>query len=185
MTTATLVESLAALLLVAYICVKQLTWSAVDTRRMWRAPMILGIVGLVLLGTSTQVGSLSAPDLGFAALELVVALGAGALMGLAARFRPLSDAARLKAEAADARRDRARARARTEPLTTESRTGWIGIALWVVLIAVRVGFEIAGRRMGLELASSTGLIFLVVAANRAARTLVFASRLDRHLALVR
>ena len=61
----------------------------------------------------------------------------------------------------------------------ESRTGWWGLALWVLVIVIRVGIDVLAAQAGSHLAASTGIIVLLVAANRAARTAVFAYRLDR------
>jgi hypothetical protein len=175
MTFQPLFQIVLAVALLVWICVRQLMWLPVNTRRMWRTPLVLAVVGVVSL-VSARV-SVTALDIGFLVIEAVVAAGAGSAMGLMARFRPVTEQTQRRLAAAH--------RQSSEPITTESRTGWAGTALWLVLIAVRVGLGVVSHNLGLQLVSATGVIFLAVAMNRAARTIVLASRLDRHLALVR
>ncbi|MFI5893920.1 hypothetical protein ACIA5D_27855 [Actinoplanes sp. NPDC051513] len=90
-------------------------------------------------------------------LSAVFALASGALMGWIARFRPSP----------------------TNPGMVESRTGRLGVGIWIGLIAVRVALDVAGHRMGSDLAVSTGTILLVLALNRAASALVVSARQPR------
>ncbi len=53
------------------------------------------------------------------------------------------------------------------------------MVLWVVMIGVRVGIDIWATRSGAALAASTGIILLVLAANRLSRTAVFAARVAK------
>src|SRR5690349_7516840 len=109
MTTSTLIHLGIGLVLIAYICSKQLSWRPVDA-------VILALSGLF-------------------------AVASGTLMGRIARFRPSP----------------------VRPGTIESRTGWLGVGIWLGLITVRVALDVAGHRMGSELAVSTGTILLVLA----------------------
>ena len=34
------------------------------------------------------------------------------------------------------------------PGRTESRTGWLGVAIWIALVVIRVGLDVVGRRTG-------------------------------------
>ncbi len=61
----------------------------------------------------------------------------------------------------------------------ETRTGWAGVALWLALIAVRIGMDVAATRLGAGAVTGTAMILLVLAANRAARTAVLVLRLER------
>jgi hypothetical protein len=176
MSIANIGEALLGVALVVWIVFRQMRWTAVDIGRMWRMPLILGGVGVITLVTSGGTKALTAADLGLLALELGVALVTGALMGMVAVFRPISE------KALAGWRSRRRSDDTAEP-TTESRTGWIGLALWVVMIAVRVGLGFWGHSLGSALAESSGVILLVLAVNRAVRTLVFSMRHDRHLTL--
>ena len=91
-------------------------------------------------------------------------------MGGLAHFRPLQSPVQLGNDA-------------RYIATYDSRTGVLGMVLWVLVIAVRVGVDALASTAGSHLATATGVIFLVFAANRAARTAVFSARLDRHAAL--
>jgi hypothetical protein len=157
-------------LLIGWVGYKQLVWRPVVVARMWRGPAVFAIVGAVLLVQQVKPSQLSALDLAVVAGELVLSLGVGAWMGAIARFRRLP-----------------------QPLVTgkdgrdiaeyESRTGVLGLLLWVGIIVVRVGVDVVATQAGSHLAAATGILLLVFAANRAARTAVFAARLDRHRAL--
>ena len=163
------------LALVAFVGYRQMTWRAVDPARMWRLPIILAIVGAVMLGSMTKVTQLTGIDVGVLLLELVVSLGLGALMGALAMIRPLSDdGIRLYAQAHAGDR-----RPGSANVWLETRTGWLGMALWLVLIAVRVGIDYAAGAAGSTLAASTGVILLMVAANRIARVSVIVYRAGR------
>jgi hypothetical protein len=161
--------------LLIWILYRQMTWTPVNVARMWRMPLILAVVGVIILFTSGGQKPLTAVDLGLLAIELAVAVVTGALMGFVAVFRPIGE------QSLAAWRSRRRDSDTTEP-TVESRTGWIGLVLWILLIAVRVGLGFWGHSLGSAIAESSGVILLVVAVNRAVRTLVFSMRHDRHLA---
>ena len=176
MTITNLLEALLGVAGIIWICAKQLRWTAVSVQRMWRMPILLGAIGVFTLLTSGSKAVLTGADLGLLAIELVAAVATGAAMGWIAVFRPISP------KALAAWRGRRRSDDGSEP-TVESRTGWIGIALWVVLIAVRIGLAFWGHSMGSALAESSGVILLVIAVNRAVRTLIFTVRHDRHVAL--
>ncbi|NMO00533.1 hypothetical protein HH308_04805 [Gordonia sp. TBRC 11910] len=159
-----------AVLVVAVLgvmCYRQTTWRPVEVSQMWRMPIILGIVGLVMVSqTSGRVGTL---DVALIAIELVVSLAIGAWMGAIAHFR------RLPEPVAFGKDDRYLAE-------YESRTSAWGSALWLLMIATRIGLAVVAHLTGAQLAASTGLILLAFAANRAGRTFVFAGRLTRHAA---
>jgi len=169
-------EALIGVALVIWIVYRQMTWTAVDIGRMWRMPLILGAVGVITLVSSGSAKALTATDLGLLAIELAVAVVTGALMGFVAVFRPITE------KSLAAWRLRRRSDGAPEP-TTETRTGWVGLVLWVVLIAVRVGLGFWGHSLGSAIAESSGVILLVVAVNRIIRTLVFSLRHDRHVSL--
>ncbi len=161
MTLQTSANAILILALVTFIGFRQLKWRPIAVAQMWRMPIILGVVGLFLVSSQSQGSTLSTLDVGVLIVELVVALGIGAIMGRIAQFRPL---------------------ARTsDPHSPEfeSRTGWVGMALWVVMILVRVGIEVWAVQAGSKIAASTGIILIVLAANRLARTAVFAARVAK------
>jgi hypothetical protein len=130
---------------------------------MWRMPLVLGVVGAVMIVQTNAI--LSGVDLAFLILELVVSLGVGAWMGAIAHFRPLPEPRPVGTKGAMA--------------VYESRTGWLGLVLWLLVIAVRVGLDVLAVRMGAHAATTTGVILLMLAANRAARVAVFSTRLNR------
>lgn len=145
--------------LVGWIVYRQLTWRIVSISRMWRLPLILGAIGAVMLAQMNGGHPVSSVDLVVLIVELVISLGIGLVMGRIAVFR-----------------------AQTETVL-ESRTGWLGLALWIVLVMVRVGIEIVATGLGSTLASAMGVILVMVAANRIARVFVFAGRLQNRSAL--
>jgi hypothetical protein len=155
MTSSNSVELLIGLLVIAYICSRQLTWRPVDPARMWKLPLILGAAGVASL--ARQTGAVHPADVVILGLSAVFALLSGALMGRIARFRPSP----------------------SDPRLMESRTGGLGIAIWAGLVAVRIALDVAGHRMGSDLAFSSGSILLVLALNRTAGALVVSARQPR------
>lgn len=170
--TASVFEILLAIAAIVGIAYRQTRWTAADVSRMWRMPLIFGILGIGILVFGGGRAGVAGVDIALLALELGVAVITGALMGLVARFRPIS--ARTLA-LWRARRGESGA---AEP-TAESRTGWVGVLLWVALIAVRIGLASWGHSLGSSLAESPAVILLVVAANRAMNALVFGLRHSR------
>lgn len=176
--------------LVGWICVRQLNWRPLVISQMWRFPVIMAVIGFFLLARSgaTRITSL---DIAFLAIEIVLSLVIGAVMGRIAQIRPIARAAGSTPAASAAAggspapfgrgglsgtagSGSARALA-----TLETRTGWVGMILWIVLIAVRVGMDVLASNMGDKLATSTGIILILLAANRIARVAVLAYRLER------
>lgn len=170
MTVQTLGNAVLILLLIGWVGYKQLVWRPVVVARMWRGPAIFAIVGAVLLVQQVKPTQLTALDLAVIVGELLLSLGIGAWMGSIARFRPLPQPVATGKDGRDI-------------AVYESRTGVLGLMLWVAVIAVRIGVDVVAAQAGSHLAAATGAILLVFAANRAARTAVFAARLDRHRAL--
>lgn len=156
-----LLNGLLALALVAFISFRQLRWRPINVARMWRMPLILLVIGLITIANQVKGERVTGLDIGVLAVELVIALGVGAAMGRLAQFRPLS-----------------RTGDPNQP-EFESRTGWVGMVLWIVMIGIRIGVDVWALRNGALVAASTGVILIVLAANRAARTAVFAARVAR------
>ena len=152
MTSSTVLDLLLGLAIIVYFCAKQLTWRPVDPARMWKLPLVLGAVGVVSM--ARQATAVHAVDVVILGLSAVVALISGALMGRIARFRPSP----------------------ADPRLVESRTGWLGVGIWFGLVLVRVALDVAGHRLGSDLAVSTGTILLVLALNRAASAIVVSAR---------
>lgn len=155
MTSTALINLAIGLVLIAYICCRQLTWRVVDPARLWKPPLILGAAGIIAM--SREHATIHPADVVIMSVSAVVALGSGALMGRIARFRPLA----------------------ADPRFVQSRTGLLGAGIWIGLIAVRVALDVAGHRMGSDLAVSTGTVLLVIALNRTANALVVSARRPR------
>ncbi|WP_051142753.1 hypothetical protein [Gryllotalpicola ginsengisoli] len=169
--------ALLGLAAIAWICYRQMTWRPVDPARMWRGPLIFGVIGAGTIVTGSKQLVLGPVDIATLAIELTLSLAIGAVMGAIAHFRRLSPQA---VAAYEAKRVDGGRGGTHGPVEYESRTGWLGLVLWFVLIAVRIGVDVFAQHLGAAAALSSGVILLVLAANRAARTAVFAYRLDRH-----
>lgn len=173
MTLSTIANVLLILVLVGWFAARQLQWRPVLGGRDWRFPALAAVIGAALLAKSLDGQAIGPIDVAAFVTELVIALGLGAAMGAIAHIRPISRDAGTAPAAGGSARAAARAAA-----VFESRTSPWGLSLWVVLIAVRIGLSFLFESLGSHLGVSTGLIVLVLAANRAARTLVLHARLD-------
>ncbi|HWU60103.1 MAG TPA: hypothetical protein VN045_15380 [Microbacteriaceae bacterium] len=198
MTIQTIANILIGFILVAWIVWRQLQWRIVSISRMWRLPLIIGIVGVAMLSQQKNIHLLSAVDVAVLVIELVISLGIGAVMGKIAVFRPRNirpgdpgdplngrGSGRRDRFAGGDDRDRVERVLNADGTETvlESRTGWLGLALWIVMILVRIGIDAIASDMGSVLASATGVILVMVAANRLARTFVFAARVQKSTAV--
>ena len=157
----TIINAVIILALIGFIGVRQMAWRPVVVGRMWRLPLILAIAGLATVSSQAKGETITTFDIAVLVLELAISLAAGAVMGAIAKFRPLPRS--------------------NEPGAAEyeSRTGAFGLVLWVFVIVVRVGIDFWAGHMGSVIVTSTGIILVMVAANRIARTAVFASRVAK------
>ncbi|OIH95388.1 hypothetical protein [Curtobacterium sp. MCBA15_001] len=144
------------LALVGFLAYRQATWQYLDPARIWRTPLVMAVIGVVVLAQTKA--TITTTDIVFLGIEALVSIGVGMTMGRITTFRT--------AATPD---DKGR--------TLQSRTGGIGAALWLVLIALRVGLDALGGQMGAHLLTSTGAILLMLAINRAARALVIDQRI--------
>jgi hypothetical protein len=168
---------LLGVVLIVWIIYRQLTWTPVVPERMWRMPVILAIIGVVELIQGKALVQVHVTDVAILAIELAISVGLGVAMGALAHFRPMSDDSRRAYAAKNA------ARVAGVLPALETRNGWFGMALWLVLIAARVGAELWAHSTGSALLMSTGIILLTVAVNRAARILVITQRAAHHPSL--
>jgi hypothetical protein len=175
MNISTVTDILIAVAVLCWIVYRQFTWQLASPSRLWRMPAVIAIVGLVMLAQTRSIANVRPVDLLILAGEIVLSLGLGAIMGSLARFRTRGQ------RASDVRQRSGVPVGFDESVTvTETRTGALGAALWIVLIAVRVGIELLTTHyFPSALLASTGTILLVVAANRAARALVVTVRMER------
>jgi hypothetical protein len=175
MNISTVTDIIVALAVLCWIIYRQFTWQLVSPSRLWRMPVVIAIIGVIMLAQTKSLTAVKPIDLLILAGELVLALGLGAIMGMLAKFRT-------RGQRASDIRQRSGVPVEFDPsvTVTESRTGGLGAALWVVLIAVRIGIELlTAHYFPSALLASTGTILLVIAANRAARALVVTLRMER------
>jgi hypothetical protein len=175
MTITNLTDILIALALIGWIIYKQLTWQLVNPSKLWRMPIIVTIVGIVMLAQTKSLATVTPQAAAILIGELAISVGLGAVMGSLAGFRTRPQ------RAGDLDKRDARSGTFNPAVTVvESRTGGLGAALWVVLLLVRVGIELlVTHYYPSALLTSTGTILLVLAANRAARALVVTTRMQR------
>lgn len=148
-----IVTPLIALAVIALLVVRQLRWRAFDPTRALRLPIVLGAIGLLNLA-GLKGATVTALDGTLFAVELLLSVGIGAAMGRLAVFRSAPDGSG----------------------ALQTRTGWVGAALWAVLIAVRIGFDALGASLGAQLLTQTGVILVLLAASRATAALVTRAR---------
>jgi hypothetical protein len=185
----TISNILIGVLLIGWMLYRQMTWRVFAAARMWKMPAILAVIGVIMLAQTKSQAPISTLDIAILIVELAISLGVGALMGRIAvfRIRPVrDDDQRGRDDRGGRRGDRAEvttfAAADGTVSVLESRTGWVGLILWVVLIVVRIGIDFGADRLGAALVSSTGVILLAIAANRIARVLVIGQRVERLIA---
>ena len=162
------------LLAVGVIAVRQMTWRPVLGGRDWTFPALAAVIGAILLLQSLDGRALGLIDVVAFVVEMVIALAVGVGMGAIAHIRPIARQAGY-APVTAGMSAKAAAQASAE---FETRTGPWGLGLWVVLLAVRVGLTFGFESLGSHIGISTGLILLVLAANRTARILVLHNRVD-------
>jgi len=173
-TTQNLEYLVVAVAILAWIIYRQLTWQVVNVSRLWTMPAILAVIGVFMLLQTKSASSVTPVALAILGGELLLTLAIGTVMGFLARYRTRPQ------RATDVRGGRNSARAFDPSVTvTESRTGGVGAALWIVLIAVRIGIEIVvAKYFPSAFLASTGTVLLILAANRAARAFVIGYRVE-------
>ncbi|WP_147403933.1 hypothetical protein [Nocardia panacis] len=150
-----LLTAVAVLAILAWIIYRQNQWRAYDPARMWRMPLILGAIGAFIFLRTTQLTDLSTLDITLLVFEGALSLAIGATMGAMSRF----------------------GRDRQGGLLV--RTGPAASALWLVLIVVRVGIDIAAVGHGAAAVTSTGAILVLLGVNRIGRIVVITRRSER------
>ncbi|GAB2516379.1 hypothetical protein [Nocardia heshunensis] len=148
------VEGLVAVLVIGWIMYRQTQWQALDQTRLWRGPIVLGLIGFLQMKSVLTGGGLGVLAVVLLALSAVLGLAFGLVMGQLSQVRV--GAAGL-----------------------EARTGWVGSLLWLVLLAVRIGIDVVAHANGAAVVTSIGAILLMVALNRAGRAVVLARRAEQ------
>jgi len=174
-TIANLGDILIAIALLTWIIYRQLTWRPVTARSLWRMPVLMGGIGIALLTQVKDVKAITPLDITLLLIELVISFGLGAAMGQMATFRTRSQ----RESDVTNRRGERTAPWSASSSVTETRTGGLGVALWLVLIVVRVGIDFFAAGLGATLITATGTILIALAVNRAARSLVISHRLEQ------
>lgn len=148
-----IVTPLIALAVIGLLIWRQLRWRDFDPARVLRLPIVLGAIGLLELA-NLHGAIVTAIDGTLLAIELLMSIGIGAAMGRLAVFRSAPNGSG----------------------ALQTRTGWVGASLWIVLIAVRIGFDVLGSSLGAHLLTQTGVILVLLAASRATAALVIRAR---------
>ncbi|MFJ9364745.1 hypothetical protein ACIRRA_10055 [Nocardia sp. NPDC101769] len=148
------VDGAVAVLVIGWIMYRQTQWQVLDANRLWRGPIILGLVGFLLMKSVVTGGGLGVMSVALLAFSAALGVGIGVLMGVLSQVR--RTAAGL-----------------------EARTGWAGSLLWLVLLVARIGVDVVAHLAGAVAVTSVGAILLVVALNRAGRALVLARRAEQ------
>lgn len=165
MTISNLGEILLALVALGWIVSRQMTWRPVGTGRDVRMPLVIAVVGVAMLASTGGADVVAAPDALVLLGELAVSAVFGTLLGALAHLRTVGGAERAAdADAGD---------------LVESRTGWIGAAVWIALLAVRLLVHVLTLQAGLALAGSTGVVLVMIAATRLVQAYVVRSRAAR------
>lgn len=171
------VEALVGVVAVVGLSYREMIWTVVDLTRMWRVSLVFGVLGIGILFMGGSRRTFTPLDFWLLLTEVAVGVVTGALMGVAAQFRPMD-------EAALGRWQSRSFGVATRVPTTLTRTGWIGVGLWVALLAARVTLGLLGHSLGSVAAVSAGMILLVIGVNRAANALTLSLGHERHIRTV-
>ncbi|MTE15088.1 hypothetical protein [Nocardia aurantiaca] len=148
------VDGAVAALVIGWIMYRQTRWQELDANRLWRGPIILGLIGFVQMKSVVAGSGIGVMAVALLALSALLGIGIGVVMGLLSQVRAGASG-------------------------LEARTGWAGTLLWVALLAVRIGVDVVAHLSGAVAVTSVGAILLVVALNRAGRALVLARRAEQ------
>lgn len=152
-----------AVLVIAFITVRQSVWQTVNLTRLLRMPVIFGLIGVVSLVTGARALShlhVGVVDVLIIGTELALGLLAGWLMGRFTQIRRFGD-------------------------QLKSRLGAAGIGVWLGFLVVRIGLAVVAHVVDAGLAEQTGTILIVVAVIKTVQALMIRERIDRHQAAER
>lgn len=145
-------EIVLVVLVIGWVVYRQTQWQALDHARLWRLPIILGIIGVLSLKSAVGTTTVQPISVVLLVVSAVLAAGVGLLMGTMSQVRRFEG-------------------------RIEARTGVAGSMLWLVMLAVRIGVDVAGHVLNAgPLVTSAGAIMIFIALNRAGRTLILARR---------
>jgi hypothetical protein len=136
---------------IALLVVRQFLWRSAEPRRMLRLPLGVIVVGFGYLGSELRAaGRWTSADWSILA-ELVLVSLTGVVMGRVTRFRATGD-------------------------RLQYRLTGVGIWLWALFVAIRVGSYGLAHAMGSDLAGATGPLLISFGANRLLSVLVVRAR---------
>jgi hypothetical protein len=151
----TVISLAVAVVIIAFVTYRQSRWVPVRLGKMLRMPIIFVVVGVLEVPSSLKQlpagWHLDTLDVVVIAVELVLALGVGWLMGRLAEIRIIDG-------------------------ILSSRLGRRGIAVWLGFIAVRVGLGFAAVAWSAPLAALPATIFFVVAVIKSTQLVVVRER---------
>lgn len=136
---------------IAVLIIRQFIWRSARLDRMLRMPIIVISAGVIYLIIELATGFVWGPADWLIIAELGLVAITGTVMGYVTRFRSIRD-------------------------DLQYRLTWMGIVLWAVFVAVRVGNFALASILGANLASATGLILLSFGINRLAAITVVRHR---------
>ncbi|WP_434619470.1 hypothetical protein [Arthrobacter sp. A5] len=136
---------------IAIMIVRQFIWRSAQLHRMMRLPLIVICLGIVYLVSELWEGFRWVLGDWLIVGELVLVSITGTAMGFVTRFR-------------------------TAGANLQYRLTGIGLILWGVFIAIRIGFFTLAELLGANLLYATGLILLSFGVNRLAAILVVRRR---------
>lgn len=143
---------------IAVLIVRQFIWRSGQMRRMLRMPMALIGAGLIYLVIEMHAGNSWVPGDWLVLAELGLVAITGSVMGRATVFRLVNGGLQYRLSA-------------------------VGLILWAVFVAVRIGnFALAGV-LGAKLSAATGLILLSFGINRLAAIVVVRRRARSYVAM--
>ncbi len=147
-------EGIVVVLVLGLVVYRQTRWQVLDIGRIWRGPIILAVIGVVEARTALSGATFGTTAVALLALEAVLSVAVGVGMGMLSQFRWAEG-------------------------TLQARTGLVGSLLWFVMLALRLGVDVWASAGGAKIVASAGFILLMLALNRAGRSLVLLRRAER------
>lgn len=136
---------------IGFLIIRQFIWRSARLDRMLRMPIVTIGAGVVYLVIELAGGFAWVPADWLIVTEFGLVAVTGTAMGYATHFRRTHD-------------------------SLQYRLTWVGIVLWALFVAVRIGDFALARVLGANLAATTGLILLSFGINRLAAIIVVRRR---------
>ncbi|WP_067893180.1 hypothetical protein [Nocardia vaccinii] len=144
-------EGVVVVLVLGWIVYRQTRWQVMDLTRVWRGPIILAVIGVLVSRSAVAGASIGTRAVALLALEAVLSVGVGIGMGMLSQVRRVDG-------------------------QLQARTGLVGSLLWFVMLAARLGVDVWASAGGAKIVASAGIILLMLALNRAGRTVMLLRR---------